>query len=227
MKQLLVIKGPPSFLRDSLTQVFETDPAMEVRCETANGVHPRPSQADVVILVSSTEARLVSSVGSLRDEYPQAKLMLLLLTEDDALARSALRLGVEGIVDCNAGVAELVECVKQLADEELVLSSQLARRLVHHQAAGEESTNSNHHTQSLTEREMDVLRLLAEGATNRDIATRLSLSEHTVRAHLRVIMQKLQATNRVQAAARAWQDYLPRPTSDDKGEEHGNTRRGR
>jgi two-component system nitrate/nitrite response regulator NarL len=128
--------------------------------------------------------------------------LCLLLFEDDEAALAALRGGLQGIMDHDVGVPELLEGIRRVALGEFVVSNNLARRLVRLQTSRPAGTPSLEG--SLTTREKEVLELLARGQTNREMGHALGVSEHTIRAHLRVITQKLGVSNRVQAAALVW-----------------------
>jgi DNA-binding NarL/FixJ family response regulator len=165
---------------------------------------------DVVLCVTEPRPDLAQTIKRLQGSAPESKLACLLLSENDEAIITVLRSGASCIID-NAGgdlltPANLVEQIKEIACGKFVLSTSAARRLARMYAMPKEAYPSNGITRDaeLTEREKEVLALLAEGYKNRDIAVRLSLSEHTVRAHLRGIMQKLNVSNRVQAAALAW-----------------------
>ena len=204
MKLQVVVASNQLITRECIASVLEAEPSLDVSTENPEQ-HARPSSnPDVVVYATDGRPDLTRNVAALRQAYPAAKLLLLLLVNDEARAKSALRLGVDGLADCTVGSQELIECVLELATSPFVVSRELAHRLakLHATPINEGSLST------LTRREMDVLRLLVDGPTNREIAEKLDLSEHTVRAHMRVIMQKLQVTNRVKAASLAWQGYL-------------------
>jgi DNA-binding NarL/FixJ family response regulator len=105
-------------------------------------------------------------------------------------------------MDHDVGVPELLEGIRRVALSEFVVSNHLARRLVRLQTS--KSVGAPSLEGSLTTREKEVLELLARGQTNREMGHVLGVSEHTIRAHLRIITQKLGVSNRVQAAALVW-----------------------
>ena len=151
----------------------------------------------------------------------------LFLAQDDDAIIAALRAGASGIIDDTFGAssapADLVDQINLVASGQFVLSTPAAIRLARLHAQQSDSEHSASKEGELTQRESEVLGLLAKGCTNRDIAVELSLSEHTVRAHLRGIMQKLHVTNRVQAAALAWQGLLAPRTTMQGRRRYGNS----
>lgn len=221
----VVVASNHAIVREGLVRLLQGEPSF-----TAEGrsfeEHPRAGDAtDVVLCVGGPRPDVATVVNSLHVEYPDSKLLVLLLADDDSSALSALRCGVQGVLDQAVGASELVDCIKQAAAGEFAISSKLARRLA--QLHGSRSTvaRAGAPDTELTQREFQVLQLLAEGGTNRDIAAQLSLSEHTVRAHLRGIMQKLHVSNRVQAAALAWQGQLEQRTIREDKRPNGNSSR--
>ena len=207
---VLVASDHP-IIRESLVQLLNTELLV-----SAKGIDPRDEcelddDTDIVLCPANTMVGFESTLSHLKVTYPLAKLVTLLLTDDMSLAFSALNAGVDGILDQAVSAAELNGYLNQVMAGEFAIPAQLARRLVRlHRTPDPSSTAPAAYTEAdLTPRETEVLGLLAEGCTNRDIADRLSLSEHTVRAHLRGIMQKLHVRNRVQAAAVAWQGQRP------------------
>jgi DNA-binding NarL/FixJ family response regulator len=147
--------------------------------------------------------------------------VLLNLADDDERLLDALALGVRGIIDKNADGARLTESIREVLAGEITISKRLASRLVveyvtayggdrPRRAARSASRNGD-----LSDRELEVLSRLARGESNRRIAERMFISVHTVRAHVRSLMQKLHVQNRVQAATYALKHGLVQPPGSD------------
>jgi DNA-binding NarL/FixJ family response regulator len=219
MKVQVLVACEPPIVRESLCLLLNSDSTTEAIIRPA-GRSTQRLRPGVVIYAARSETHVAAGVTELRETYRQEKLTVLLLSGDESAAQSALRLGAEGVAGCDVNGTEVAECVKQVAAGQFAISNRPARRLALLHAR---STSGPH--AYLTERESGVLRYLTEDETNRDIAEGLSLSEHTGRAHLRVIVQRLQVTNGVQAAARLagtstwkhrrslgkpWQFWLPK-----------------
>jgi DNA-binding NarL/FixJ family response regulator len=169
------------------------------------------SQVDIILSVLDQQTADLGSLdellADLLDTWPTARLVCLFLDQNDVAVVSAVRAGASGIIaesgqGCGFELGEVISTVKRVAAGEFVMSPEVAIHLA--QLRATEFIRTRGKDDSLTNRESEVLRLLAEGRTNRQIASCLYLSEHTVRSHLRGIMQKLGVTNRVQAAALAW-----------------------
>jgi len=125
--------------------------------------------------------------------------------QNDEVFLAALEEGASGFIDGMASLDDLLDCVHRVGQGDTVIPHRLALRLAHEYRERPPQTLQG---PGLTDREMEVLQLLAQGNSNKCMAQQLVLSEHTVRAHLRNIMRKLSADNRVQAVARATRDGL-------------------
>lgn len=152
-------------------------------------------------------------LAQLRAAVPEPKVVVLSVDASEEMLVGALRAGVRGLLDRSADAAQLVEGVLDVARNETFISRRLVKRLVSRVTTGEGyGFNPPAGIASLTEREHQVLRRVVAGETNKAIAAALYLSEGTIRSHLRSIMRKLNASNRVQAAAAALRSGLgPRP----------------
>jgi two-component system nitrate/nitrite response regulator NarL len=122
---------------------------------------------------------------------------------------AAINAGATGIIDETLLDGELnperlADSLTRVSRGDFLVSSVVALRLARLHGAHSESQSSDMAQAHLTPREQEVLGLLSEGRSNRDIATYLSVSEHTIRSHVRGVMQKLQVTSRIQAAASVW-----------------------
>jgi DNA-binding NarL/FixJ family response regulator len=144
--------------------------------------------------------------------------VLLNLADDDERLLDALALGVRGIIDKNADGARLTESIREVLAGEITISKRLASRLVleYVTSNGERPRKvgrGGSRSGELSERELEVLSRLARGESNRRIAERMFISVHTVRAHVRSLMQKLHVQNRVQAATYALKHGLVQSTA--------------
>jgi two-component system nitrate/nitrite response regulator NarL len=154
-------------------------------------------------------AELVESVPDVR------AIVLTAAGEDGNTVYHAVCNGAVGFVLKNTGdIAEVEEAIRQVAQGHLYLSSTALQSLVDTVASRADDRGNQNHTvtrDELTPREEEVLELVALGHTNREIADRLVISDSTVRSHLHNILDKLQLTNRVQAAAFALRQHQSGP----------------
>ncbi|MEX0801646.1 MAG: response regulator transcription factor [Dehalococcoidia bacterium] len=157
---------------------------------------------DILLLVSRRRGPISQQLfAEMRRAAPGVRIVFLSLVDDDDALLSALQAGVEGAIDISADAAFLLRCLHEVSRGEIVISQPVARRLVGEYSALANGNSTANRRHVLTPREIGILRLIAEGESNKAIARQLSISEHTVRAHARSIMRKLEVANRVQAAA--------------------------
>jgi len=193
-------------VRHALSQGGE----VEVVGEAANGKEvvekARELQPDVILIdlmmpiLGGLEATAV-----LHKEMPSVGILILTVSEKEKDLAQALKFGARGYILKNAGPHELLEAVQKVARGEVSISPVMAAKLLAELPQEEEP--------GLTEREVEVLRLVARGATNKQIAEQLFITENTVKVHLRNILEKLHLKNRAQAAAYAVRTGLVAPES--------------
>lgn len=174
--------------------------------------HSSLAQADphLLLVVSNRRGHGPAQViAQLRDRFPQSKVIFITLVEDEEALLSTLRIGTDGVLDVSADAAFLMRCIRDVLRGEVVMSQSVAARLVgQYNALPSGQSFGGWRREVLTPREVVILRFIADGESNKAIARRLSISEHTVRAHVRNIMRKLEVANRVQAAAVALRSGL-------------------
>ena len=176
----------------------------------------RELQPDLILMdVSMPRCSGVKAVEAIKRELPAIKIVMLTVSDADEDLFGAVRAGAEGYVLKDVGADELCTLLEGVQRGEAPVSRPLAAKILHElrgEAAGPDSP-------ALTSREVEVLRLVVEGLANTDIATRLCVTENTIKMHLRHILDKLHLANRVQAAVYAVRQGLvtgsPEAPSDD------------
>jgi DNA-binding NarL/FixJ family response regulator len=146
----------------------------------------------------------IEATRQIRAHYPQVKVLVLTTYDDDEWLFDAIRAGASGYLLKDTPRAEVIKAVKGTAAGKSFVDPSVAGKLLQ-QVASKQTQPATLLTGKLTERETDVLRLIARGFTNADIAARLHLSEGTVRNHVSAIFAKLEVSDRTQAAVIAIQ----------------------
>ncbi len=152
----------------------------------------------------------LASIMKMQEEFPAVTVAVLTQSEDDNDVLTAGKMGVKGYLLKNSSLEELVRAVRSLSQGGAYFSSSMFTKVLQEftHLARRRDLQEVKGIDALTEREKDVLKLVARGATNRDIAEELVITENTVKVHLRNILDKLQLRNRQQAAAYAVQEGL-------------------
>lgn len=180
-------------LREGIAAIINSQADMELTVQAATGREAlqmyRQHRPDVTLL----DLRLPDMTGidvliAIRNEFPEARVILFTTFEGDVEIQRAMEAGARGYVLKSMPPRELVEVIRQAHHGKKRVPAEVAAKLAEH--LGDER---------LTQREVDVLRHLAGGNRNRDIAERLFISEETVKVHVKHLMEKLGASDRTQA----------------------------
>ena len=153
----------------------------------------------------------VEATRELRTDLPDVQVVVVTASEDEDDLIAALRAGARGYFLKSASLEQLIQSLETIATGQAALTPEVTTKLLSHLSKDEPSTSGSRPgaaIAALNERELEILRLVAEGASNRLIANQLYLSENTVRTYLAHILEKLGLSNRVQAAAYALRNGL-------------------
>jgi len=180
---------------------------IEVVGEAANGVEAvelaRRLQPDVVLLdLVMPGMDGIEATPRIVDESPGSRVLILTSFGDEDKVFPAIRAGAQGYLLKDIAPSDLVQAVRAVYLDQVQLHPEVARKLMSAIAAKEEPVAAPRATlpDDLTERELEVLRLIAEGLNNREIAERLVISDKTVKSHVSSILGKLHLEDRTQAA---------------------------
>ncbi|HEY7932522.1 MAG TPA: response regulator transcription factor [Solirubrobacteraceae bacterium] len=191
----LVLADDHSVVRSGLRMLLDSEPDFEVVAEASDvqsarryvrGHHPRVLVLDLNMPGGSS----LEAIPVIREESPDTQIVVLTMQQEPAFAREALGAGALGYVLKEAADAELVEAVRRAASGESYLNPALGARIASEPPPGPPD--------DLSEREVDVLRLIARGHTNAEIAEQLFLSVRTVETHRSHIQQKLRLSTRAE-----------------------------
>ncbi|MCL6597365.1 MAG: response regulator transcription factor [Alicyclobacillus macrosporangiidus] len=144
----------------------------------------------------------LEATRQIKREHPYVKILILTVSDAEESLFEAVKSGASGYVLKNASPTDVIESVRRVSAGEPVIPGNLAMQIIT-EFSKPAVRPVQQQVEQLTEREIEVLRYLSAGATNKDIANALYISENTVRNHVRNILEKLHLSNRVQAAAYA------------------------
>ncbi len=193
-------------VRSGLGAFLSAMPDLELVGEAENGaeavVRCGLLKPDVVLMdLSMPGTDGVAATRLIREKYPHVHVIALTSFQEDSLIRRALEAGATGYLMKNVSARELATAIRSAHQGKMTLSPEAAEALVHARAQAKE-------TDPLTERELEVLRLMVEGLNNAQIAERLVVSLSTVKYHIGNILMKLRVDNRVAAVTVAMQNKL-------------------
>ncbi len=201
----LLIAEDHALVREGTRNILNAEPDMQVVGEAADGEEAvslaETLRPDVAILdIEMPKMDGIEAARRIRTGSPNTAVLALTAYDDDAYIVGVLDAGAAGYVLKNAPSPVLLEAVRAAAAGESVLSPAIQRRVVGILARrrGREAPQLQ-----LSERELEVLRLAAQGLANKEIATSLGLSPRTVQSHLRHILNKLSVASRVEAVVLA------------------------
>ena len=202
--RILICDDHPLF-RQGLRRMLETVGDFEVVGEVERGdeiaLAILSKTPDVVIVdVELPGSSGISAVADLRAKAPDARVLMLSGFSDRDRVRAALRAGALGYMLKNASGPEIIQAVRRVAEGNTVLGAGLAETVAESLRSEPEEERVRRLVATLSERELEVLRLAAQGESNAAIGKRLFISEGTVKNHMTHILRKLGVEDRTQAA---------------------------
>ena len=209
-----------ALVRTGFRMIINTEPDLEVVGEAEDGrqaiTQTHRLQPDVVLMdVRMPELDGVQATRQLAGPgVPHPTKVIILTTFDlDEYVVEALRAGASGFLLKDASATTLVEAIRVVARGEALLAPTVTRRLLDRFAPRLPAVDPlvTHNLATLTERELEILKLIARGLSNQEIATRLFLAETTVKTHVSNLLAKLQLRDRIQAVVLAYDTGIVRP----------------
>jgi DNA-binding NarL/FixJ family response regulator len=205
MKTRLMIVDDHEVVRMGLKAALEVEDDFTVVAEAGNGRdaidRARAHQPDIVLMdVRMDGMDGIEACREIRNELPDTKVLMLTSFAEEETVVAAVLAGAAGYVLKNVARARLLEALRSVARGESLLDSKVTRSVLEKLVAGDGKKGER---DVLTEREREVLVLIADGATNKEIAAKLVVSENTARNHVSHILGKLGFSRRSEAAAYA------------------------
>ena len=206
----VLIADDHAVVREGLRGLISSEPGMLVVGEASDGVETvrqaRASRPDV-ILVDLVMPRMsgIEAITEIKAQDPAARILVLTSFADDDKVFPAIKSGALGYLLKDSSPRELLQAIRDVYHGESSLHPTIARKLIHELRQPAELPLA---PDPLTEREVEVLRLVAQGLSNDEIADRLFIAERTVRTHVSNILGKLHLANRTQAALYALREGI-------------------
>lgn len=203
----IMIVDDHTILREGLKVVLSRESDFRIIAEAADGkeavkkaikLHPDVIVMDIRMPYSGLQATV-----DIMQTLPETKILMLTVSDTEADLVESVKAGARGYLLKGMDADELISAVRTVAAGGAIFTPSIAARFL--DEFRNDLNKEEDSTSSLTTREMDVLALVADGASNKEIATKLNVSEPTIKAHLRNILGKLHMKNRSQAAVYASQ----------------------
>lgn len=227
MSTRVLIADDQSLVRAGFRLILESQPDFEVVAEARDGEEAvalaRRQRPDVALMdirmprldgLEATRRILAERLpppAAAESRGGGIRIIMLTTFDLDEYVYSALKAGACGFLLKDVTPEQLISAVRLVATGDAILAPSITRRLIERYATREATSGLSADVSSLTERELEVLRLMARGLDNQDIAEKLVVSEATVKTHVAHILDKLGVDNRVQAVVIAYESRLVSP----------------
>ena len=198
----ILIVDDHTLLRHGLRLIFNHAEGLAVVGEASDGEEAiamaQTLKPDVILMdVNMPGVDGIEATRRIRAAQPEIQVLMLTISKQDTDLISALKAGARGYLLKNAESGEVIESIRRVAAGEPILPPSMMARVL------DELADPTPTPKELTEREIETLKLVAQGLGNKEIAAELHISENTVKTHVRHILEKLGLSNRAEAAAYA------------------------
>ena len=190
-------------VREGIRQLLESADDLQIVAQAGDGEEAQTlieqHRPDVAVLdIQMPKASGIEVTRWVRAHLPEVGVLILTAYDDDPYVMAVLQAGANGYVLKTSNTDELIQAVRDVNEGKSALDPAVTRKLM----SSIFKRSEKPHVESLTDREMDVLRLAAKGFTNKAIGMQLTISDRTVQGHLAHIFAKMQATSRTEAVMR-------------------------
>jgi DNA-binding NarL/FixJ family response regulator len=212
----VIVVDDQALVRSGFRMILDAQPDVEVVGEAENGREAvelaAVSSVDVILMdIRMPELDGIEATARILEARPETKILILTTFDLDEYVTRALRAGASGFLLKDVRPAQLAEAIRVIASGDALLAPSVTRRLLDQFANGVE-TRAPVELELLTEREREILLLVAEGLSNAEIAERLVVGESTVKTHVSAVLRKLRLRDRVQLVIAAYDAGLVRPS---------------
>ncbi|HMF82482.1 MAG TPA: response regulator transcription factor [Acidimicrobiia bacterium] len=211
----VVIVDDHALFRRGLDLVLSEEPDIKVVGEAADGIEAVHRAEEIAPDVVVMDVRMPRSTGieaarRIRERLPDTKVIMLTVSDSEEDLYAAVKAGASGYLLKEISIEELADAVRAVARGHSLISPSMASKLLSEFNALVQQAEERQRSllPSLTDRELDVLKLVAKGLSNREISEELYISENTVKNHVRNILEKLHLHSRMEAVVYAMREKL-------------------
>ena len=209
----MAVVDDQELFRRGLTMLLGVEEDIEVVGEAGDGVAATELAASAVPDVILMDVRMPKRSGieacvAIKEVAPTARIIMLTVSDEEADLYDAVKNGASGYLLKDSSIDEVAQAIRVVADGQSLISPSMAIKLLDEFKQMSRSDRQQVPSPRLTDRELEVLKLVAQGLNNREIAKRLFISENTVKNHVRNILDKLQLHSRMEAVVYAVREKL-------------------
>jgi len=209
----VVVVDDQELFRRGLTMLLGVEPDIQVVGEAGDGISAATMVANVVPDIVLLDVRMPKRTGleaciEIKQLVPAARIIMLTVSDEEADLYEAVKNGASGYLLKDSSIEEVAQAIRVVADGQSLISPSMAVKLIDEFKQMSRPEREHVPGLRLTDRELEVLRLVAQGLNNREIAKQLFISENTVKNHVRNILEKLQLHSRMEAVMYAVREKL-------------------
>jgi len=211
----ILIADDHRVVREGLAAILKSRSDMDVVGEATNGFEviekARSLKPDVILMdISMPQMNGVEATRAVRKLSPEIGIVVLTMHDDDATIFDLVRTGVHGYLLKDSDSSEIIKAIQSTYKGESMIHPSIARKILGELSnlGSEREKKAPTHAYNLSAREVDVLKRVAKGKTNKEIASELQLSEKTIKNHVRNIFHKMEVYDRTEAAMKGVQEGI-------------------
>ncbi|HVL99025.1 MAG TPA: response regulator transcription factor [Egibacteraceae bacterium] len=211
----VIVADDHAVFRRGLEMVLESEPDIEVVAEAGDGKEATDLAVEHMPDLVLMDVRMpahggIEATKAIKDAVPHSKILMLTISDEEEDLYDAIKAGASGYLLKEISIEEVAEAIRKVHAGQSLISPSMASKLLSEFAsmAKKDEQKQQMPAPRLTDREMEVLALVAQGMNNRDIAKELFISENTVKNHVRNILEKLHLHSRMEAVVYAVREKL-------------------